>query len=75
MWHKSESSTRPETIDKTSSHVWVYIRKNIHLESREEDTVYVYDEAKIPKDMYDIVTDQDGRLADLEEVMAELIGG
>jgi hypothetical protein len=75
MWYKAESSERPQAVDSTSSRKWVYIRRNITQEQREDGKVYVYDEAKIPKDMYDIIASQDGRLADLEDVVTELIGG
>lgn len=84
MWYKSESTARPELIDTTSSKVYVYVRKNIEeVERQDEQTgetyiVYVYDETKIPKDVYVIFENQmlaDSRIADIEEVITEIIGG
>ena len=59
MWYKAESSELPSTIDDTSSRVYVYVRKNINVEQRTDEsgeiiTVYVYDEIKIPKEVYEI---------------------
>jgi hypothetical protein len=57
-YYKSESDTMPEDIDTESSPTTVYIHKNIHTEERtdtgtgETRTVYVYDEATIPRDEY-----------------------
>jgi hypothetical protein len=50
MWYKAESSELPSTIDDTSSRVYVYVRKNINVEQRTDEsgeiiTVYVYDES------------------------------
>lgn len=84
MWCKSESTERPKIIDKTSSRVYVYVRKNIEeVEKEDEQTgdkyiVYIYDEMKIPKEVYGIFEEQmqaDLRLADIEEVITEIIGG
>ena len=84
MWYKSESTARPEIIDKISSKVYVYVRKNIEEVEREDEqtgdkyTVYVYDEMKVPKEVYGIFENQmqaDLRLADIEEVITEIIGG
>jgi len=57
-YHKSESDTMPEEIDTVSSPTTVYLRKNIRAEERQDvetettRTVYVYDEATIPRDEY-----------------------
>lgn len=57
-YYKSESDTMPEEIDTSSSPTTVYLRKNIRTEERtdvmtgEKRTVYVYDEAKVPKTEY-----------------------
>ena len=84
MWYKSESTTKPEIVDSTSSKIYVYVRKNIQeIEREDEQTgnkyiVYVYDETKIPKDVYSIFENQmqsDLRIADIEEVITEIIGG
>ena len=84
MWYKSESTTKPEIVDSTSSKIYVYVRKNIQEIEREDEQignkyiVYVYDETKIPKDVYSIFENQmiaDTRIADIEEVITEIIGG
>ena len=84
MWYKSESTARPEIVDSTSSKVYVYVHKNIEEVEREDEQtgnkyiVYVYDETKIPKEVYSIFEEQmqaDLRLADIEEVITEIIGG
>lgn len=83
MWYKSESTTRPDAVNTTMSKKYVYLRKNIHEETREYEsgatyTVFVYDECKIPKDVYVLVQNQnvsDSRLDDIEEVLADIIGG
>ena len=57
-YYQSESDTMPDEIDTTSSPTTVYLRKNIHTEERQDietettRTVYVYDEAKVPRDEY-----------------------
>lgn len=84
MWYKSESNTRPAAVDTTSSKKYVYIRKNIkEVERKDEMTeikvkFYQYDEVKIPKEIYPIMevqTNQDDRLNDIEDAIAEIIGG
>lgn len=84
MWYKSESTTKPEIVDSTSSKIYVYVRKNIQEVEREDEQtgnkyiVYVYDETKIPKEVYSIFENQmqaDLRIADIEEVITEIIGG
>lgn len=58
-YNKSESDTMPEEIDTASSPTTVYLRKNIHAEERTDPetgdtrTVYVYDEAAIPRREYE----------------------
>jgi hypothetical protein len=57
-YYKSESDTMPEEIDTSSSPTTVYLRKNIHAEEHkdretgETRTVFVYDEAKMPRQEY-----------------------
>lgn len=82
MWYRAESTEMPTTIDSTSSQVYVYVRKNINVEQREDEnetrTVYVYDEAKIPKDIFEIFqaqTDSEARISDVEDILAEILGG
>lgn len=57
-YRKSESTSRPETIDTTSSKTSVYLRKNIVEKERkdEEGNIYrycEYDEAKLTKAEYE----------------------
>jgi hypothetical protein len=58
-YKKTESDTMPDEIDTMSSPTTVYLRRNIHTEERQDieaettRTVYVYDEATIPRDEYD----------------------
>lgn len=53
-----ESDTMPDEIDTMSSPTTVYLRKNIRTEERtdpetgETRTVFVYDEAKMPRQEY-----------------------
>lgn len=57
-YKKVESDTMPDEIDTMSSPTTIYLRKNIHTEERQDietettRTVYVYDEATIPRDEY-----------------------
>lgn len=78
MWYESESNIRPEMIDSTSSKKYVYVRKNITEIRRDDEALYEYDEAKIPKEIYDIFKSQNeanSRLDDIEEAIADIIGG
>lgn len=78
MWYKSESNIKPELIDSVSSKKYVYVRKNITEIRRDDGTLYEYDEAKIPKEFYDIFKSQseaNDRLDDIEEAIANIIGG
>lgn len=60
MWRKAENTIRPEAVEQGKS--VVYIRKNITEEQREVDgdtvTVYVYDEMKLPKELYPVFEQQ-----------------
>lgn len=83
MWYTGESTVYPQLIDTTSSKKWVYVRKNVKEESRTDEkgnsyTVWTFDETKISKDVYSIFESQvndEARLADIEEVITEIIGG
>ena len=84
MWYKAESSELPLTIDDTSSQVYVYVRKDINVEERTDEVtgdtyiVYVYEEAKISKEIFDIFkaqTESEARIADVEDVLADILGG
>lgn len=57
LWHKSESTVKPLSVDDSCSKVLVYLHKNIQEETRTAEdgtttTWYVYDEATVPKDDY-----------------------
>ena len=60
MWYGSESGVKPQEVQEGKS--VVYIRKNITEEQREVDgetvTVYVYDEMKLPKELYPVFEQQ-----------------
>ena len=83
MWYTGESTVYPQLIDTTSSKKWVYVRKNVKEESRTDEegnsyAVWTFDEIKIPKDVYTIFEQQasdQARIADIEEVITEIIGG
>lgn len=74
----SESTVRPELIEfgKTT----VYIHRNITEEQRTDPetqtttTWYVYDEAALSYEQYTQYQNEQ-RLNDIEDVMAEIIGG
>lgn len=56
-WYQSESNTMPAEVDLESSPTTVYFRRNIREVERENErgekyTVYVYDEATMPKSEY-----------------------
>ena len=58
-YYTSESNDAPAEVDTMSSKTTVYLRKNIHTEERQDietgttRTVFVYDEAKVPRQEYD----------------------
>lgn len=60
MWYRSESGVKPQEVQEGKS--VVYIRKNITEEQREVDgetvIVYVYDEMKLPKELYPVFEQQ-----------------
>lgn len=78
MWYKSESTIIPDSIDSTSSELYVFVRKNIADVQKKDDVFFEYEECKIPKDVYDIFKSQletESRINDIEEAVAEIIGG
>lgn len=83
MWYKAQGMEMPSTIDETSSQVYVYVRKNINVEQKTNEngnteTIYVWDEAKIPKEIFDIFkaqTDSEVRIADIEDTLADMLFG
>ncbi|MBR1471873.1 MAG: hypothetical protein IJ600_09570 [Lachnospiraceae bacterium] len=62
MWYKTEGGVRPKEVDETISDTSVFLRKNIEEVQREVEgetvTVFVYDELKIPKELYPVFEQQ-----------------
>ena len=56
QWYNSESMTRPEEVDTTSSNIYNYVRRNIREVTEEQDgeqvTKYAYEECRIPKEAW-----------------------
>ena len=73
--YKAEGTTKPKKIDDISSKNYVYLRENIKMEKRTDEegkseTVYTWDEKKVRKDVYDVITEQEdlkNRIAALEK--------
>ena len=69
-WKKVESMTEPSEYDFTSSKKYNYIHKNIETVEREHDgetyIVYVYDEAKVNKDDWQLYLDLTQAQADID---------
>ena len=80
--YKAEGKTKPSKIDDTSSKNYVYIRENIKTEKRKDEngkneTFYVWDEKRIRKDVYEVVTEQENlknRVLDLEKSLKGVKG-
>lgn len=83
MWYKAQGMEMPSTIDEISSQVYVYVRKNINVEQRtaengDTETIYVWDEAKVPKEIFDIFkaqTESEVRISDIEDTIADMLFG
>ena len=79
MWKESQSTIMPELVDNTSSNKYVYVRRNIReINTEDEGVLYIYEEYKIPKDVYEIFKNQmdvSTRVDDIEEAITEIIGG
>ena len=83
VWYVAESTVFPELVDSTSSRKWVYVRRNVKKCEREneqgiKETFYTFEEQKVSKEVWGIFekeTDNSTRLADVEDVLADLIGG
>lgn len=81
--YKAEGKTKPDKIDDTSSKNYVYLRENIKTEKRKDEngsseTIYVWDEKKIRKDVYDVYSEQQdlkSRISELEKSIKESKGG
>jgi hypothetical protein len=83
IWYVAESTAFPELVDSTSSRKWVYVRRNVKKCEREneqgiKETFYTFEEQKVSKEIWGIFekeADNSTRLADVEDVLADLIGG
>ena len=83
VWYMAESTVFPKLIDSSSSKKWVYVRRNGKRCEREneqgiKETFYTFEEQKVSKEVWGIFekeTDNSTRLADVEDVLADLIGG
>lgn len=62
MWYKTEGGVRPKEVDETISDTSVFLHKNIEEVQRDVEgetvTVFVYDELKIPKELYPVFEQQ-----------------
>ena len=60
MWYISESTEYPILKDDTSSHNWIYVRRNVRTEQRTDEatgetvTVYIFEEMKVPRDEWEL---------------------
>lgn len=60
MWYNVESTTQPSMIDTTTSRNWIYVRKDIHTEEREDEVtgekmaVWVWKEIKIARENWEL---------------------
>ena len=89
MWYEVENGNlaRPSDVDTTSSHNYVYVRRNITLvdEERDENNEiivpqhYRWEEMKIPRNMWEVCSTVQGHSTALDDVydalteLAELI--
>ena len=65
MWYTAESGIKPLEIDTSSSKKFVYLRRNITEEQREEELIYTYEEQKITKQEYALYLSEKNQ-ADIE---------
>ena len=70
IWYKVESAQEPLKIDTESSHTYNFVHRNIEEEEREQDgktmTMYVYEEAKIPKESWELYDELMQAKADID---------
>ena len=75
MWRKAESKIKPMLIDTTSSNTVVYVRKNIEEVTRDEETLFVYDEQEVKKEdweLYQSILANTSDIADVQDALIEL---
>lgn len=69
-WYKVESAQEPLKLDTESSRAYNLIRRNIEEEERNHDgetmTMYVYEEAKIPKESWELYDELMQAKADID---------
>lgn len=70
-WYKSESATQPLEIDTISSKKYNYVRRNIEQATREDTTVYKYEECKILKEDWGLYLENEQLRADLDYIAME----
>lgn len=87
MWHEvsNGADVRPSDIDETSSGFYIYVRRNVRrVEASGEDTGahYVWEELKIPREMWEVArevfeheTALDDVYAALTEIAELIVGG
>lgn len=56
-WHKSESNSYPELLDKETSVKYVIVRRNVTTIVRDEIMYYQYDEKMIPREDWNVYED------------------
>lgn len=80
-WKTVQSNERPDELDKTSSHVYNFVRRNIVEKTREDEQTgetvvyYEYEEAKITKSdwsLYEKLIAHDDALDDVYAALTEL---
>lgn len=79
MWYHTANgtATQPPQLDKNSSKVYVYVRKNFTLIPAQEDNAahWEWDEIKIKKEdwaIYETIMAHDGALDDIYAALTEL---
>ena len=80
-WHKSESNTYPELLDKTTSERYVIVRRNVQEIIREDATLYQYEEKMVLRDdwltyediviNYNNISDNSDGLFDIASIVDE----
>lgn len=70
VFYKSESTIQPILLDTESSPTTIFIRKNVEETTRTDESgietvIFVYDEASVPKSVYESYR-QDKLQADVE---------
>lgn len=79
MWYKAEYSNIPLEIDNVSSSEYVYVRRNIAKEEKNNEdtvkTIYMCEEQKIPKkdwELYENILSHNVELSEIQDALIEL---